>query len=252
MKKKFSKITIIALIICAIITILLTVFEIEMEKKFEIIFSTYTIATYVILTEHGLATYNKPKLKYLAIFSFIVNTIGCLLYLGLIWGIIELCLFSCKNGNDSEFLIKLLATTSILSILTSIVSKTLEIENNNPKIVSLKNTLFTLGTILAIAYLEQTWLNIISEIIDYELYSKILFILTVAFVLLIIIIPIYNSVSKNKEQNETPTNTNNTIINELPNIIKKKCSICNYDLEDTWNYCLICSTKKEQTKNNLE
>ena len=84
MKKKFSKITIIALIICTIVTIMFTVFEIEMEKNFEIVFSTYTIATYVILTEHGLATYNKPKLKYLAIFSFIVNSIGCLLYLSLI------------------------------------------------------------------------------------------------------------------------------------------------------------------------
>lgn len=238
MKKFFIKTLIGSLVISALLAILVILFQFETDWSINILLTTFIVFPFSITCLCCSSIYEKPKLKTLSLIGIIINIIGCLLYIGVIWDLIEFCLFFCEEDTNITF--QTMVTLSLLSTSLAHISLLLVINSNNQAVK--KAQLFTIITsiIIDLLLLDSIWLNLI----EYnDLLSKLVIITIILMVLGTIITPLLHIATKNKNK-EIPQ-----IKKESPNT---KCPNCNYDIDPNWKFCPNCNTNLSEQKNASE
>lgn len=238
MKKIFLKTLIWSLIISAVLSIIIIITNFESSICNKILLSTLLIFPFSITGLCCSSIYEKPKLKIFSLIGIIINIIGCLLYLGVIWDILTVCLIFCENQEGSNIW-QLLFTSTILSTSLAHISLLLLI-NSQDKIV---NTIKKL-TIVASAFLDLIILDIIwTHFFQEEIWLKITLILIIIITLGTIVCPIWHNLTKNQKKELPKPKEINNIIEEPP---KPKCPQCNYEIERNWKYCPNCNNQINQ------
>lgn len=237
MKKIFLKTLVGSLVISAILAIFIIITDFESSICSKILLSTLLIFPFSITGLCCSSIYEKPKLKAFSLIGIIINIIGCLLYLGVIWEILNVCIIFCEN-NDGLDIWQLLLTSTTLSTSFAHISLLLLI-NSQDKIVNIiKKTTIITSIILDLIILDGIWTQILQEAI----WGKIILILIIIIVLGTIVCPIWHNLTKNQKKNLPNTEEYN---NTIEATTKPKCPKCNYEIEDNWKFCPNCNNPIE-------
>lgn len=240
MKKIFLKTLVWSLVISAILAIFIIITDFESSICSKILLSTLLIFPFSITGLCCSSIYEKPKLKTFSLIGIIINIIGCLLYLGVIWDILDVCILFCED-HEGLNIWQLLFTSTTLSTSFAHISLLLLINSQDKIVNTIKKTTIITSIILDLIILDGIWTQILQEAI----WGKIILILIIIIVLGTIVCPIWHNLTKNQKKvllnNEETKNT-------IETITKQKCPQCNYEIEDNWKFCPNCNTPIEQNE----
>ena len=100
MKKIFLKTLIGSLIISAILAILVILFGFDSDWGIQTLFTTLVIFPFSITGLCCSSISENEKVKWFSYIGIATNIIGCLMYIGLIWGLLDICLIFCEEDTN--------------------------------------------------------------------------------------------------------------------------------------------------------
>lgn len=237
MKKIFLKTLIGSLIISAILAILVILFGFDSDWGIQTLFTTLVIFPFSITGLCCSSISENEKVKWFSYIGIATNIIGCLMYIGLIWGLLDICLIFCEE--DANLTWNLLGTFSTLSISFAHISTLLAINSTNKTVNISKKTTIIISAILDLLLLDGIWLNLI----EYnEFTGKLVIILIILMVLGTVVSPLLHKATKKQEQKiakEEP-------INKEIQITQLKCPNCNFEIKEDWKFCPNCNTNLKE------
>lgn len=237
MKKIFLKTLIGSLILSAILAILVILFGFDSDWGLKTLFTTLVVFPFSITGLCCSSISENEKVKWFSYVGIATNIIGCLMYIALIWGILDICIIFCEESTELTW--NLLSTFSTLSISFAHISTLLAINSTNKTVNISKKTTIIISTILDLLLLDGIWLNLI----EYnEFTGKLVIILIILMVLGTVISPLLHKATKKQEQKATKEEP---IKEEIPTT-ELKCPNCNFDIKDDWKFCPNCNKNLQE------
>lgn len=237
MKKIFLKTLIGSLILSAILAILVILFGFDSDWGLKTLFTTLIVFPFSITGLCCSSISENEKVKWFSYVGIATNIIGCLMYIGLIWEILDICIIFCEESTELTW--NLLSTFSTLSISFAHISTLLAINSTNKTVNISKKTTVIISVILDLLLLDGIWLNLI----EYnEFTGKLVIILIILMVLGTVISPLLHKATKKQEQKATKEEP---IKEEIPTT-KLKCPNCNFDIKDDWKFCPNCNKNLQE------
>ena len=237
MKKIFLKTLIGSLILSAILAILVILFGFDSDWGLKTLFTTLVVFPFSITGLCCSSISENEKVKWFSYVGIATNIIGCLMYIALIWGILDICIIFCEESTELTW--NLLSTFSTLSISFAHISTLLAINSTNKTVNISKKTTLIISAILDLLLLDGIWLNLI----EYnEFTGKLVIILIILMVLGTVISPLLHKATKNQEQKATKEEP---IKEEIPTT-ELKCPNCNFDIKDDWKFCPNCNKNLQE------
>lgn len=237
MKKIFLKTLIGSLILSAILAILVILFGFDSDWGLKTLFTTLIVFPFSITGLCCSSISENEKVKWFSYVGIATNIIGCLMYIALIWGILDICIIFCEESTELTW--NLLSTFSTLSISFAHISTLLAINSTNKTVNISKKTTVIISIILDLLLLDGIWLNLI----EYnEFTGKLVIILIILMVLGTVISPLLHKATKKQEQKATKEEP---IKEEIPTT-ELKCPNCNFDIKDDWKFCPNCNKNLQE------
>lgn len=237
MKKIFLKTLIGSLILSAILAILVILFGFDSDWGLKTLFTTLIVFPFSITGLCCSSISENKKVKWFSYVGIATNIIGCLMYIGLIWGILDICIIFCEESTELTW--NLLSTFSTLSISFAHISTLLAINSTNKTVNISKKATVIISVILDLLLLDGIWLNLI----EYnEFTGKLVIILIILMVLGTVISPLLHKATKKQEQKATKEEP---IKEEIPTT-ELKCPNCNFDIKDDWKFCPNCNKNLQE------
>ena len=237
MKKIFLKTLIGSLILSAILAILVILFGFDSDWGIKTLFTTLIVFPFSITGLCCSSISENEKVKWFSYVGIATNIIGCLMYIGLIWGTLDICIIFCEESTELTW--NLLSTFSTLSISFAHISTLLAINSTNKTVNISKKATVIISVILDLLLLDGIWLNLI----EYnEFTGKLVIILIILMVLGTVISPLLHKATKKQEQKATKEEP---IKEEIPTT-ELKCPNCNFDIKDDWKFCPNCNKNLQE------